>query len=441
MRSTPPSHPSRAAAPHPARVLACVCALLLTLLVSLHTPTRAAAADGDPLIGSSDATAAAPTGITFALTAASDEPITRVELFWRAAAQQEYRLVRVDAPTQNEVAVTYSLDTRLNYIPPGIDVHWLWQVTDAGDDVTRSDESTVTYLDPSQDWTVVTSATVDVYWQDADSTSDADPVIAAVEGSLATLSARFDIHTERPLRIVLFHNRNTFKDALPPGSAEWIGGQAHTTLDVFVASMIPGSTSEVRRLVPHEVVHLALAQETANPWTSPPQWLDEGLAVYMQDQVDEDMRDALDEAVDDGELIPLPALQSAFPWDADRAILSYAESWSVVDYLIETYGDVGMAALIDAIGASETGEEAVLTAFGRSLEQIDSDWKAWLGYTGDAPISSPGLAATDGDDDSGPLDPTSFAISITVGGIGIIAGLGMLIYGIIRLRRIPRSLR
>lgn len=413
--------------------------LLLTLVLTLVAWLPAlsepvSAAEGDPVIGTNAATAVAPESVTFTLSATSDEPLARVELLWRVAANQQYSLVRIaDPPTGDEV-VEYILDTRLNYIPPGVDVHWVWQVTDAGGDVTRSAEATVTYLDPDEDWTIVTTAEAEVYWSDAD-TDDADAVVDAVTRTLAIMQERFDVATERPIRVVLYRNQNTFADALPPGSADWIGGQAHTELDIFVAHLIPGSTGEIRRLVPHEIAHLALAQATDNPWTSPPQWLDEGLAVYLQEQEDERLPEVLDDAIDDGRLIPLAALQSEFPWDTDRALLSYAESWSVVDYLIATYGDDGLTRLIDAIADGETHEAALQRAFGITLEQLDQEWKASLGYSGDAPAAVPS-SATSSDDD---FSSTEYAVTLGLVGFGCITGLGMLIFGIIRFRQAGRT--
>ena len=422
----------------PGRSATATSILLLAVMFTLTAWTHplsgpVSAAEGDPIIGQSTAVAVAPESVTFTLSVTSDEPLARVELLWRAAADQQYSLVRIADLPDGDDSVEYILDTRLNYIPPGVDVHWVWQVTDAGGDMTRSTEDTVTYLDPDEDWTIVTTAEAEVYWSDADQ-SDADAIVDAVTRTLEIMQERFDVATQRPIRVVLYRNQNTFADALPPGSAEWIGGQAHTDLDIFVAHLIPGSTSEIRRLIPHEIAHLALSQETDNPWTSTPQWLDEGLAVYLQEQEDERLPEVLDDAIDDGRLIPLAALQSAFPWDTERALLSYAESWSVVDYLIGTYGDDGLTRLIDAVADGETNDAALARAFGITLEQLDQDWKASLDYAGDAPPAAPS-SATSSDDD---LNETEQAVALGVVGFGCILGLGMLIFGIIRFRQVGR---
>ena len=74
-------------------------------------------------------------------------------------------------------------------------------------------------------------------------------------------------------------------------------------------------------MVPHEISHLMLNQATWNPFNSPPNWLDEGLAVYLQETQESRFRQILDDAVDDGQLIPVRALNSSFPLDPDQARL------------------------------------------------------------------------------------------------------------------------
>ena len=54
-------------------------------------------------------------------------------------------------------------------------------------------------------------------------------------------------------------------------------------LHVIMAVLPPGNYDEVGRVVPHEISHQVLHQATDNPFSRPPQWLNEGLAVYWQE--------------------------------------------------------------------------------------------------------------------------------------------------------------
>ena len=66
---------------------------------------------------------------------------------------------------------------------------------------------------------------------------------------------------------------------------------------------------------------------------------------------------ALRKAIEDNSLLSIRSLASNFPEDYDLAILSYAESNSVVEFIFEVYGNETMAQLLGvfAVGAQYTG--------------------------------------------------------------------------------------
>ncbi len=140
-------------------------------------------------------------------------------------------------------------------------------------------------------------------------------------------------------------------------------------------------------MIPHEVSHLILDQATENPWNSPPNWLDEGLAVYNQETPDSDLPGILDEAVDDGELIPVRALSSSFPVDPDQAYLSYAESHSIVTYIIEELGESELAELIAIFREEVSYDEAVERALGMSVEELDAELEGMARLRGRQPAN------------------------------------------------------
>ncbi|HEX5501217.1 MAG TPA: peptidase MA family metallohydrolase, partial [Thermomicrobiales bacterium] len=141
--------------------------------------------------------------------------------------------------------------------------------------------------------------------------------------------------------------------------------------------------AEVRRVIPHEMSHQLLYQATDNPYGGPPHWLDEGLAVYNQETPDGEFGTMLRQAVRDGALIPVRALNSNFPLDPDQALLSYAESLSVVQFIVKTYGDAKLGRLLTSFKDELSYDEALQAALGVDTDGLDRAWKASLGYQGD----------------------------------------------------------
>ncbi len=194
--------------------------------------------------------------------------------------------------------------------------------------------------------------------------------------------------------------------ALPPNSAEWIGGQAHPDLGLIVTGIQPGSgaAAEIRRVIPHEISHLLLYQATKNPYGGPSHWLDEGLAVYNQESPDASLKPILERAVKGGALLPVRALNSNFPLDPNEARLSYAESVSLVEFIIARYGDAKLGELLRSFRDELSYDEALRRTLGVDADGLDREWKASIGYGGDRA----------GDDGAGAI--TGWPSSVTAAG-------------------------
>jgi hypothetical protein len=296
-------------------------------------------------------------------------------------------------------------------------------------------------MDDGPSWKQQHDGLVTVYWysgNDEFGQSIADTAVRAID----RLASRFGVEATEPVRLVIYANDDNFTNALPPNSAEWIGGQAHPELNLIVAEVDPGASAsrEIKRMVPHEISHLILHQATPNPFNSPPKWMDEGLAVHNQEVEDARFKSILNDAVQDGQLIPVRALNSSFPLDPDQALLSYAESWSIVRYIIEERGDTQMAALVGTFKNEVSYEEAVQQSLGISIDELDAQWKAWLGYAGDqapTPRDNTGNDVSSEDD----LSRNELIFFIACSGIFALAGLALGVFSVRNVRRIGRDRR
>jgi hypothetical protein len=80
-----------------------------------------------------------------------------------------------------------------------------------------------------------------------------------------------------------------------------------------------------------------------------------------------------------GRLDSVQSLSSSFPADTAGATLAYAESYSLVEYLLENKG--GREKMLELLGATKAGsgyEEALQEVYGLSISQLDLQWKQWL---------------------------------------------------------------
>jgi hypothetical protein len=352
---------------------------LLGLGLGLVQPVRAA----EPAaITRNEASSSFGQEMRFELEASSGVPITDVAFLYAQGVSETDLPAFVEAqpdwePGSTVVKATFVRDTSIDYLPVGVTVRYKWVLTAQDGTVTETPIQNILYLDTRFDWQEKSARGITVRWYAGDA-EWGDALLASAVNGLDRLEQRIGGSVDDPMTITVYKNTSDMRAALPPNSAEWIGGQAQPELGLIVGAIAPGDDAELGRLVPHELSHLVLHQATSNNYGGMPVWFDEGSAVANQDSPDFGFKESVTEAARNGELVPLRALASNFPSDPDKARLSYAESESVVRYIEKTYGVEAIAGLVAEFKRGETDDTAVQNTLNISLDTLDSQWRATL---------------------------------------------------------------
>jgi len=267
---------------------------------------------------------------------------------------------------------------------------YYWDVVDADGNHSRSEETSFRYDDVRFDWQVLENNDIGVWWHNR-SASFGQGVFDIAVKAVRDQRNVFQVDLDYPVRIVIY---NTFAEyAEFQGIAhEWVGGQTYPDFGVTVQIVESSSyqNSWLKDVVPHEISHLYFAQATHNPSVSVPTWLNEGVSQYNEytDHIQE--KNNVRNAAKRGELIPLSSLANGFgAYNEERIYLSYAESWSAVNYFGETYGDEKLGALLHAYKQGETTEDAFQTAIGKSAGEFESEWAKAMGVPDDYVTPTP----------------------------------------------------
>jgi hypothetical protein len=104
-----------------------------------------------------------------------------------------------------------------------------------------------------------------------------------------------------------------------------------------------------------------------------PAWLDEGTAVYGQDNPG-GFRDAIESAISRGEVLSVREV-SAYPGDPDKVTLFYGEGWSLVSYLVDTYGQEKFAQVFAEIKSGSRIDSALETVYGFDQDGLEDEWR------------------------------------------------------------------
>ena len=161
---------------------------------------------------------------------------------------------------------------------------------------------------------------------------------------------------------------------------EWTGGAAFTDFGIIAIGISPGQLDWGKRALVHELTHLVVHQATFSPYGALPTWLDEGLAMYNEGELAPPFQSALQQAISEDKLISVRSLCSPFSADPGKAYLSYAESYSLVEYLLDNYGQVKMLNLLTLHKQGNTYDEALIQVYGFDIDGLDARWRGTLSH-------------------------------------------------------------
>jgi len=109
-----------------------------------------------------------------------------------------------------------------------------------------------------------------------------------------------------------------------------------------------------------------------------PTWLDEGLAMRAEGEPDPYLQNWLKKAIDQQKLISVRRLSSPFSAKPEQAYISYAQSQSLVDFLIESYGKNKILRLLQLLKQGNTCDEALTTVYGFDQDRLDELWREYI---------------------------------------------------------------
>jgi hypothetical protein len=117
---------------------------------------------------------------------------------------------------------------------------------------------------------------------------------------------------------------------------------------------------------------------TFNPYSDLPTWLDEGLAMYAEGTLEPEYTAYLNRAVAEESLFSVRSLASPFSAYAEESYLSYAQSYSLVEFLISSYGQGKMLELLKTFKQGSSYDGALEKVYGFDMDGLDNLWRDYV---------------------------------------------------------------
>ncbi len=205
-----------------------------------------------------------------------------------------------------------------------------------------------------------------------------DPFLARLlartaEAELKRIAANlgYKITNSKPFRLYVFSSHADFLEA---------GGLEIGKLTVGTASL---STEEIsvdasgvfdlpERILAHEITHAVIFRLLGALAVEMPLWMHEGLAKYESREPAAYDDEMIATAAAEGSVIPLSKLRNSFP--KSRTGLAYAESASVVRFLVARFGRNAPRKLIENLNKTGSFDQAMINVTGYSTTAFEREW-------------------------------------------------------------------
>lgn len=356
-----------------------------------------------------EATADFPNYIDFRLRVRAPEPIIAAELSYGSQALTCGPVTTIGRP-EFEPAADLSISWRWpvaegDIMPPGAQFTWSWRLTTAGGEIFETPRRSAAFEDRWFVWQSLEQQNVTVHWYRGDQAL-AQEMLGVAHESLQQMARDTGLNLEESVGVYLYDEPAALRVSVP-GAPGWIGGIAFPEHSIVLLVASADYLPESARILRHELGHLVFTRLTFNCAATPPTWLAEGLAMNVEGPDEAALAATLVEAIDEGRLLTLAQLEGSFSVHHRPAGLAYAQSHSLVKYLIDRYGRDQLADLMDHLAAGEPFDAALLATYGLSDEALEDDWRAAIG--------APAIEAADQADETGPTPVPTLAVVAPAG--------------------------
>jgi hypothetical protein len=380
-----------------------------------------------------------PESLVFAIEVASDAQIREARLRYTFLPDGRASSARAEFEPGTRVRATYILrsGTSQLYIPPGKTIRYQWEITDAAGNELKTEEKETSFADTRFPWQQVVDGGVQInYYRGTQRDAEVMALVAneTITRAGKLMGASFDF----PIKVWAYASQRDFQIALAHSSVTSdpsVLGQAHAP-DTFIMVVDRLSSPSALDTMRHELTHLVTARALqGGPFKDLyPSWLNEGMSVYLQvSPNDVGYVDALEKAIATDTVVPIRQLTSL--QRARDVGLFYGQSYALVKYLIETYGEEKFARFMAEFKQIGNEDQTFQKVYGFDRDGLYREWRKSVGL----PEEQRGRSGGDARPQAAPVrergtDSTTIAF-IVGAAIGFLILLGGAVVGGVLLAR------
>lgn len=209
-------------------------------------------------------------------------------------------------------------------------------------------------VDAEWDFVQLDSRHFRVSFADNDDRGAVRQVLDALEDAYDAVGAKFGHVADEPTAVVLYTQQDFHSVTQTP---DWAGGAFDGRIKLPVRGLSENEPA-LARVARHEYAHNLVARLSSKHC---PVWLNEGLAVWAEEEHDGDRESWAHNTIAGQELFSLEQMGGSFSaLPPGRVEVAYAESYLAVRMLVDRYGARTLPALLDALRTENITEAFAL---------------------------------------------------------------------------------
>lgn len=273
-------------------------------------------------------------------------------------------------------------DSDLDWIKAFSNVKYKFVFSLSDGNQASSQEFEFYYKDNRFDWKFNENENFIVYWYQGD-VGFAQTILDAAQNTLPFSTQFLNISSPPDkIEIYVYPDSNILREALISSGQDWIVGQANPESNIILVTI--DSTKDeyfdISTRIPHEIIHILLFHSYGLESKNIPVWLNEGIASYAENYGVEnpDSNIILNTANDNNSLLSFNSLCNQFPQDANQISIAYAQSESMVRFILEKYGTLQLEHMAKSYADGNSCENIVFSTVKINLNQLENQWKEYI---------------------------------------------------------------
>jgi len=196
---------------------------------------------------------------------------------------------------------------------------------------------------------------------------------------LSTLESEYDdlvrdlgYSPRNSIAVTLYTQQEFFDVTRAPA---WIGALNDGKLRIPISG-ITSMTSELARILKHELTHSFVSQMSASRC---PTWLNEGIAQIEEGKSSTSHGRPLAQLFAAGNEIPYNVLEGSFmSFSTPEATVAYAESLATAEYIRDSYGISEIPRILERLAQGSSTEAALRATIHSDYRQLHDEMARWL---------------------------------------------------------------